>query len=841
MPVEGPTARQHSTEAAREGAATADSLEGTSGATDTTAADTSIATAGADAGISALTGYPLVGVNQRRQFTTWVADSARKYRLAEPKWESSYTPFATVDQTGMVTGKWPGTTNIRAFVGKFSQTITITVANVTTPPPSNPAVASVVVTLPASTTTVGASVQASASTLDASGKPVTGGTTTWTSSNNGIATVSATGVVTAVAQGTVSITATNSGKSGAATLTVQPASTTAPASVSVTINAASLTVGQTTTAAATVKDASGKTIAGATVAWSSSNATIAAVNAAGVVTAAAAGQANIVATSGGKSGAVTVTVAAGSGGGTTPPTTGGGGPSSSTNANPPALPQATVNTAYVPPSGQTIRVPSGGNLQAAIDGAKRGDVILLAAGGTYTGSYALRNKAGSGWITIRTDAPDASLPPQGSRITPAYSGALPKLVSQGRNQPVFFTDAGASFYRIMGVEITSVPTSAVLTQLVQFGESAPQKTLASVPSNLILDRVWIHGVAGLNLQRCVALNSAASAVVDSYLSECAATGFDSQAIAGWNGPGPFKIVNNYLEGAGENVMFGGADPMISGLVPSDIEIRGNHFFKKPSWKGSRTVKNLFELKNSRRVLVENNIFENNWADAQQGFAILLKSTNQAGACTWCTTSDVTFRYNIVRNSPAGLTILGVEYYSAVPAARFRIEQNLWENIGTYNGTTNGRIFMFLAGPSDIYLANNTALHSAGTPTASALIVFDAMPATQRWVFRDNIGTQGGIYGAILGSGAMGLQAILNYVTGWGMDRNVIAGVAASLISKNPSNNYYPTSVSNIGFASAGVDYRLSTSSPYRGLATNGGDPGVDFGALKARTSPAIVP
>ena len=73
------------------------------------------------------------------------------------------------------------------------------------------------------------------------------------------------------------------------------------------------------------------------------------------------------------------------------------------------------------------------------------------------------------------------------------------------------------------------------------------------------------------------MNSARTAVVDSYLSNLHEVGADSQAIAGWNGPGPFKIVNNYLEGAGENVMFGGADPRIPNLVPSDIEIR-----KQPS-------------------------------------------------------------------------------------------------------------------------------------------------------------------------------------------------------------------------------------------------------------------
>lgn len=73
-------------------------------------------------------------------------------------------------------------------------------------------------------------------------------------------------------------------------------------------------------------------------------------------------------------------------------------------------------------------------------------------------------------------------------------------------------------------------------------------------------------------------------MVDSHLSEAHVVGFDAQAICGVNGPGPFKIVNNYLEGSGENIMFGGADPAIRDLVPSDIEFRGNHCFKPLSRK-----------------------------------------------------------------------------------------------------------------------------------------------------------------------------------------------------------------------------------------------------------------
>ena len=115
------------------------------------------------------------------------------------------------------------------------------------------------------------------------------------------------------------------------------------------------------------------------------------------------------------------------------------------------------------------------------------------------------------------------------------------------------------------------------------------------------------------------------------LADFKEVGADSQALAGWNGPGPFKIVNNYLEGAGENLMFGGSDPSIVNLVPSDIEIRHNHFSKPLSWRVEDPsyagtpwmVKNLLELKNARRVLIEGNLFEHSWRHAQGGTVRIL--------------------------------------------------------------------------------------------------------------------------------------------------------------------------------------------------------------------------
>jgi len=135
----------------------------------------------------------------------------------------------------------------------------------------------------------------------------------------------------------------------------------------------------------------------------------------------------------------------------------------------------------------------------------------------------------------------------------------------------------------------------------------------------------------------------------------------ARTLASWNGPGPFKIVNNYLEGAGENVLFGGVDPAIPNLVPSDIEIRRTTCSSlargrpaaraTPASAGS--VKNLFELKNAQRILIDGNLLENNWADAQNGYGVLFTVRNQDGTAPWSTVRDVTFTNNILRHSGGG--------------------------------------------------------------------------------------------------------------------------------------------------------------------------------------------
>src|SRR5947209_8417761 len=215
-------------------------------------------------------------------------------------WQTSDGTIATVDATGLVTGKAVGgPVTITATSEGKSGTAAVTV----TPIP----VATVAVAPPTASIVVGATVQLSATPQDAAGNPLTGRTVTWQTSDGTIATVDATGLVTGKALGgPVTITATSEGKAGTAAVTVTPIPV---ATVAVAPPTASIVVGATVQLSATPQDAVGNPLTGRTITWQSGNAAVASVDANGLVTGkGAGGPVTVTATSEGKSGTAAITV-----------------------------------------------------------------------------------------------------------------------------------------------------------------------------------------------------------------------------------------------------------------------------------------------------------------------------------------------------------------------------------------------------------------------------------------------------------------------------------------------------------------------------------------------------
>ena len=409
----------------------------------------------------------------------------------------------------------------------------------------------------------------------------------------------------------------------------------------------------------------------------------------------------------------------------------------------PELPRVLLDYQFPAMTGKTIEVKDGGNLQSALNKARRGDEIVLAAGATFRGNFVLPAKSGTaadGWIVVRS-AQLSDLPALGTRVRATHANLMPKIVTPNQD-PAIKTAAEASGWWLAGLEVT-VPSSMTALQygLIWLGDA--EGGANATPSDLVLDRVYVHG-QNANVMRCVALHAARAQVSDSYLSECHAKGYDSQAIWGGNGPGPFKIVNNFLQGAGENIMFGGSTPAIPGLVPSDIEIRRNYIQTPLSWKGVWTKKNLLELKNAARVLIEANVFEGSWTDAQTGWAMILRDDG----CNWCFSRDVTVRRNLIRNAGAGINIANALRKGAT---RYYITENVLDSLATDGYTGDQRGFQLIDGVTTVTLERNLI---AGGDLRSALLLEGGKPC----VFKDNVWSSGE-YGVIASGQSPGTKSL----------------------------------------------------------------------------------
>ncbi len=489
-------------------------------------------------------------------------------------------------------------------------------------------------------------------------------------------------------------------------------------------------------------------------------------------------------------------------------------------------------------------------MQSAIDVAHYGDTIVLEAGATYVGPFTLPYKgAGTGtdadYITICSSAL-AELP-EGERVGPADAPRMARLLVRNHAGLSFGpaavrTEARAHHYKLEGLEITSDP-NAVIADLVTLGDgSESQDTLEEVAHHLVVDRCLIRaGSSTQPAKRGVALNSGESSITNSYLAGFKLVGDDSQAVAMWNGPGPYLIENNYLEAAAENILILGSSNWVPGLVPSDVTIRRNHLAKPLSWYAKDasyagtpwTVKNLLELKTGKRVLIEGNLMEYAWQGGQDATAVIIAPiglSNVEGKSA-PQLEDITFRSNVVRHAAGGVLLDGrLKEGDGSYLRRARVENNLFEDIDGRWGDTYGRLFIVNDYTDQVTIQHNTALNSNSA-------VFSNSGGNTNFVVRDNI------FRRDVSSGLSPGDVTLNTYfpdAAWANNAQ-IAGEPSSYLSH--PNNYFPSDETAVGFVNpAGGDYHLSETSRYKGKATDGKDMGCDFDALeKAMTSSSTTP
>ena len=516
------------------------------------------------------------------------------------------------------------------------------------------------------------------------------------------------------------------------------------------------------------------------------------------------------------------------------------------DVNIPLLPQKWVKSDYDRPGGTVTNVADTGdpiqngvNFQAALDNAQAGDVIVLDAGATYEGSFKLRKKPGNDWIYIESSALDL-LPAEGNRVTPQDEVNMPMLEVTSDSIPLVWAEAGAHHYRFTGIKFFTAEDNG--SGLLQFGYDNGERadSFDKMNHHITFDRVYVTGTVSNRLRHGILLEGMHMAVVDSHIDQIKDGGLaDAQAILVTNSPGPFKIVNNRLEATGENFMAGGQQPRIEGLVPSDFEFRDNYFFKPDAWNKNSpeyngynwSLKNLFELKNAQRVLLEGNTFENSWADAQIGYAILLTPKIQGFIADWTAIKDVTIHNNTVKDARIFVSMIGagVENAPVYPQQleRVSIKNNLATEIKYRMFDLTGGI----AGPIiDLSITHNTLLFSPDV-LGNAMISTDGgsqkNSVVQRFELNDNIMSHSK-YGHHIGND---VPIEDTYIESFDWRHNVIIGGSRNV----PESNYDPfdylivDSLDDVGFVDwQNGDYRLNESSNFLGLATDGEDIGAEL-------------
>jgi len=514
----------------------------------------------------------------------------------------------------------------------------------------------------------------------------------------------------------------------------------------------------------------------------------------------------------------------------------------------PALPQATVDPTFPNTTGYTVTNVTPGQLQTAINNAScspNGTILQLPKGDVETGYFTLPVKtcAAGQWIIITTAG--VILPAQGTRLDPSlYVGQLARIsTSQSSTIAISTaTNAPVNHYWFSGLEIET--SASYVYSVIDIGSST--LVPANLPSYIVFDRCYMHGRASGTLFRVLEVNGSNIGIVDSYLSEAHAVGFDTQAIHGFSGAGPVLIQNNFLEGAGENILWGGGTIPTNlppyNLFMTDVTIRGNYFYKPLAWRVQDptymgihwTIKNLYENKAIVRTLAENNVFEHNWMDAQLGDAILFTIGVYPGA-SGTVIQDATFRYNLVRHAGGGFAITGRDVNISPPDTvhrtdRILIQNTLLDDLNSLEwgvsptALATGRLMSVVDGANAVTVDHVTvsSVDKFGVHTDNSIPETNFFLTNTIWPWTSY---GGGITADSTAEGTATINAWFSGPPAGSITKDVLIGGPCA---KYPAGFSCPAAVSGVGFANYnsgnGGDYRLCTGAGAPGASCTGASP-----------------
>jgi len=441
------------------------------------------------------------------------------------------------------------------------------------------------------------------------------------------------------------------------------------------------------------------------------------------------------------------------------------------------------------------------------------------------------------------------------------------------NWAAITTAANAKRYRVTGIRLQALRMPS--TWVANFYQT--DRTLGSFcgclartqSSNdrIIFDRILFDGIGYPNrtIYALCFFDGSHIAVINSYFNEInrtvpsnSGTETAQTAIFMLQGPGPVRIENNYFKNNIGLTIFA-SDDTGSGASssPSDVTIRRNYFYEDPRYNFNDPTsngrrywrRNILELKRGERWLLEGNVFDGGWPSTTSGACVAFtpRPGNTANPVTTIGLRDITIRNNWLKNCPDAVGISGWNDWFAMQLThgiRFQIENNLMTDLGLsstgiftgwpYNKLTKGRTTLIQLGMQDLTLRRNTIYNSYGADDRSDLVFAyqDQFPNSGLRL-NDNVyyasgpgAADAGVSSASLrGTLALDLMWSKNGAPAWQMQGNVLVQNVANNPAAYPSGNNWASNVAALGLDS---NYRLLATSPYKGTAFHGGDPGVNW-------------
>ena len=493
------------------------------------------------------------------------------------------------------------------------------------------------------------------------------------------------------------------------------------------------------------------------------------------------------------------------------------------------LPRYTVDTRLPVVTGSTLEVNDGENLQTAINSAVGGDEIVIEAGFDFTANFTLPNKGfGTDWIILRSSN-ESSLPSPGLRVGLGDVSNMPTIEATGTSGNIITPDANAHHYRLIGLHIKPQSTS--------FYTGAGIRSAWS-NHDLIFDRCVIEANTNGG-RRGIWMDGQRVACTDCYINNwwAADGGGDTQAILQAQ-VSVSLIQNTFLEASGECYMCGGTFSP-EARMGSDLTFKLNHFHHPLEWWDgepehdgtNREIKNLFELKYGRRVLLEANLLTNGWQEEQNSLCVM-KSVPESGMSAYAQTEHITWRYNKIVGCAEAIRII---HTGGLPENNFLFHDNVFYDINitrTY-GTFLGRWFQFQATHKNVNILNNTAFVDEDSGVNGAMIWLDGTINDFNCLNNISGYADEGVGGS---GGDEGTDRLDNNTTNYDFRGNVLFGDAAGNNSGNyPAGNFHPATLAAVGFVDHQADGtgndRLLPTSTFKNAGTDGKDPGVDWDAF----------